>query len=170
MPESMAAISMAWTLGMETFVVAHELAHIYANHLDQANAKMLSIRPGGTVSAEFYQLSQQREFEADLLAWQWYQEVWRSIPGVRELNELPGRIAPLSFFTMLDLVEKNVRVPDAYSTHPPALARLINLTASFAKSADKEAVEAAVEELGIARASVKNSHREGFFSNQASAK
>ncbi|HEX9939945.1 MAG TPA: hypothetical protein VGB15_22615, partial [Longimicrobium sp.] len=105
-------------------VVGHELAHIVAGHLDDAPLRMRSVRDG-KVNAEFYQLSQRQEFEADMLGWEWYQQAWPHIPLLDEYGE-NSIWMPLFLFHLMALVERN-EAYDPYSDHPPAVERMARL-------------------------------------------
>jgi hypothetical protein len=112
----------------EMFVLAHELAHVYAGHLENSAIRsiahdqvdLLRKRP-----LECYQLSWQQEIEADRLGFFHFLKAWPQCElrfNKSELNPV-DIIAPFSFFELLQLVESNISIPDAYMTHPPAIQR-----------------------------------------------
>ena len=112
----------------EMFVLAHELAHIYAGHLESSairsvahdQAPLQEKRP-----LECYQLSWQQEFDADRLGFLHFLKAWPRCEIRPRMAQLvpPDIIAPFSFFELLHLFESNIASPDAYITHPPAIQR-----------------------------------------------
>ncbi len=123
LPYQMLATSLQITMAIETFALCHELAHIYAGHIEKSPAKSFSLIEKSEEDTNFYQMSQKQELEADSIAWEWY------LMTIKNNKFIQGIIptAALYFFTLLSLVEKNLGVPDKYTTHPPAVERLREL-------------------------------------------
>ena len=147
---------MQVTLAIETFAITHELAHIYADHLDKAPTKSFNMTSqkevAEEVSAEFYQMSREHEFEADKLAWEWYQMIYEKIPEISfGLDSVQACVIPLNFFVVVALVEKNLAIPDRFSTHPPALARLRSLIENLSDEGNREILESAKGILQLAQ-------------------
>jgi hypothetical protein len=149
LPEQAMLAATAYAVAMETFVFAHEFAHVIAGHLERGATRRAFI--GGTESAavDFFQLSHTQELEADRIAWTWYQSGWEELPIVSGLSSSLGRGAPLWFFVLLHLVEQNIQVQDQYSTHPPAIARLLPLVKSFQESGRQDDLALADDILAI---------------------
>jgi hypothetical protein len=120
----MFALAMMETLAVETFVIAHELAHVYAGHLEGSAVHEVEIGRQDRRSVQFYQLSRQQEYEADRLGWMWYQQALPDLAFAEDLLTF-APVAPLGVFVLLALVEKNFKNADAYSTHPSSMDRVL---------------------------------------------
>lgn len=137
------AVHMASCMAIEAFVLAHEYAHVQARHLDSAPAKNVRLGWKEDEKARFYQLRREQELEADQIAWDWYQKAWRAIPVIRDLPEEFAILAPLQFFPLIALIERNLHEVDPYSTHPPAVERLKSLALHLYSSRHMNAFGAA---------------------------
>jgi hypothetical protein len=151
-PQELLTLITAMSVAVETFVVAHEMAHVHAGHLANATTKSFNAISEKGLSMEFYQLSWKQEFEADDLGWRWYQATWKSISLLnilRSIDDIEPRTAPLMLFPIIALIEKNLSVADQFSTHPPAHERVKTLIDSFRKEGDERVREKAVEILEL---------------------
>jgi hypothetical protein len=131
------------SLAIETFVLAHELAHVHAGHLEGSAAPKKRTGFEKPVEADFYQLSHIQEYEADGIGWDWYQSSWKGVPVLQSFPGNIARVAPLYFFLLLALIETNTSIPDSYSTHPSSLKRLERLIRRFQEEGDIESLEKA---------------------------
>lgn len=120
-------------IGMERFILAHEIGHIYSGHLERAVIRDVKIRKDSDISTEFYEESWQDEFEADAIAWRWYQETLETFPEIESLHPSIALSGPLYLFALLHLIEKNLSFPYPYISHPPAKKRLECLINSISK-------------------------------------
>src|ERR1041385_1661010 len=137
-------------MALETFVIAHELAHIHAGHLDEHATERLSITEASDLKLEVYQRSWQNEYEADSLGWLWYQKGWPSISQLRDAPPEVVTAAPLFFFEYLALIEANVPdIQQRYSSHPSAPQRYLNLLRQIRKEGTHELFQFAVTEAEI---------------------
>ncbi|MFI1801129.1 hypothetical protein ACH427_27785 [Streptomyces sp. NPDC020379] len=134
-------------IGAEMFVLAHELAHVSAGHLDAAQVH--SVAPDGSApspdkeSLTCYELSWQQEYEADRLGFLHFLKAWPHAPMHPPGFPItpPEIISPLSLFELLHLVESNLGSPDAYGTHPPAWRRAIEIIRIINEQCDLAAPE-----------------------------
>jgi hypothetical protein len=110
----------------EMFVLAHEVSHILAGHLSARHVHTKALQEN-TEFAEFYQLSHSQEYEADYRGLQLYLEAWPRSPTLGAPLASIDVVTPLNFFAIQTLFEVNVRNPDAFLTHPPAIQRLVRL-------------------------------------------
>lgn len=121
-------IAMSRTMLCEQFIIAHEFAHIYLGHCDGKN-DLLNNDYKETYPAKNNQ--QQLEFDADVQAVKWLYILSKS-----EANNNPLQKSLMLFldvFTILNLIECNTKFPSSSSSHPSAIARLINIKNSFDK-------------------------------------
>jgi hypothetical protein len=123
------ATLMSRALSVYVFIIAHELAHISAGHLEKAPVR--SLTPPKGIPQDFYQLSQQMEYEADKIAWRWYKNACEHMPALQYQSKASESDSPLTFFFIASLLDKNLRVPDQYSTHPPAIKRMERLIRTY---------------------------------------
>lgn len=121
------ALSLLYAMAIESFILGHELGHVFAGHLNADKVKSLDVIVGSNdIKLDFYEKIIEQEFEADQISWMWYQNVYPNLQLKTVLQNI-GFIAPLHFFVLLNLVEKNLNISDKYSTHPPAIDRLKSL-------------------------------------------
>lgn len=134
MPSRRRNVGLSITLGVETFVLGHEIAHIYSGHLDSAPIKKVDLIDAGNVDASVCQLSWEKEYAADSLAWDWYQLARSSSP---HLTDAGGKIAPLHLFQYMCLIDRNIPSHrDRFSSHPPSALRLAALLRKVAAAND----------------------------------
>lgn len=138
----------AQIIGMETFVVAHEFAHIYANHMSNPKELSLCSVAGNELKIPFFEISQKNEFEADLIGYEWYINSLKNPKS--QLGKFPiTKIFPLFVFQMLHLVEINSKVDRTQSTHPPARERLSQLVNSISKTLNETELRVASNMLVV---------------------
>jgi len=132
---------------METFVLTHEIGHIYSGHLKKASIKKSTIF-NKDETIDVYQKSQAQEYEADLIALEFYNHIYKEHPTLSKLGDQALK-APLFFFSMAHLVEINLSSYDDYSTHPAAIDRLKTILANDLKSdpdsEDRKSAESFIE-------------------------
>ncbi len=141
------------TEAMERFVVAHELAHIYAGHMTTTRHMQQNPKQAKYLEdIEFFQKSQEQEYEADRLAFSWY---LKSLEGSETISVLDlfdddlAKVAPLYIFVLFHLIEKNMREEHhRYSTHPPAELRMKNLIDHFKNNFSEEELQKCSETMG----------------------
>jgi tetratricopeptide (TPR) repeat protein len=99
------------------FVVAHELSHILCGHFDEMEKYQLLKTPG---EINYYTLSQQQEFDADLAAIRIVKALYAG-----QVTEESMYMGATLFFEIVDaLAALGVgTTPHNYPTHPPAAAR-----------------------------------------------
>jgi tetratricopeptide (TPR) repeat protein len=125
--KSVEALTKATLMAMaaETFIVLHEFAHIVAGHL--AVSRPAIFAPAATsTDVEVLRRSRRDEFEADEIAWDWYVRHSGAHPLLQPLRRDLRELAPLHFFTMLALLERNTSI-SLPLTHPPAVERMRRL-------------------------------------------
>jgi hypothetical protein len=116
------------TIGMESFVCAHELAHIYYGHLHNDKTVHVTLSPKQDSHIEFYQKSKFQEYQADKLAWIWHQKyIRKEFLEAGENSKSSWLAAPFYLFVLFALLEKNLGISEKYSTHPSAELRMENL-------------------------------------------
>lgn len=118
-----AAYAQTGVYASEQFVVAHELAHLWAGHLGETLLHSALPESENDPVVEFYQRSREQEAEADHLAWDWYRCSLADDPVLAKFGD-DALVPPLYLFQMIALLEKNRDRPAAYATHPPAEQRL----------------------------------------------
>ena len=93
------------SIAKEQFVLAHELAHIFLNHFDEADKKTFK----------------EKEFEADIQALRW-------MANIVEHREIPIELSTcVEIFMLFHLIECNLGFPDKDATHPASIERLTNI-------------------------------------------
>jgi hypothetical protein len=122
-------------IAAELFVLAHEFAHVYAGHLDRSGSRSVALSGSRAESIDFFENSHEQEYEADTMGWQWFQQARGAVPLLRSFDDELMESGPLCFLLVLALIERNVAVPDQYSTHPPAVDRLRRLAPMMKLSA-----------------------------------
>lgn len=130
-------------LAVETFVLAHEIAHVVAGHLESATTKAAVPVAGTELSLDVLHQSWEQEFEADALGLLLYQAACGSIPALQGIREPARSVTPLLFFSLVALVETNLHREDGLSTHPPARDRLSNLLSVIEARMDGETLQLA---------------------------
>jgi len=121
-PEDYLLSSTLYTLAIETYIILHELAHIYLGHFEDAETRSFSMVAEDKSTEHTIHVVQHKhrqELEADIMAWRWYEQVRGKIQTVGDQHQA----TPIYFFALLNLVEKNLVVPDRFSSHPPAVMR-----------------------------------------------
>jgi len=116
------------TIMHEQFVLAHELAHIFLNHLEPLRPKDFIIHD--LLKNNYYSSDNvKKEFEADVQAVKWLNQLCRK----NNVNTLTFYVEALVIFHM---IECNTQFPKSNSTHPAAIIRLINISDSCKKYFD----------------------------------
>ena len=146
MPVKILGTSILHAVAAETFILAHEIGHIVAGHLEDAKVRAVQIPFGDRLELDFWQKSQQQEFQADAFAWGMYKQVYQELPLIEELGG-SGLLAPLTAFVLYTLVDKNHPTPDRYSKHPPAIDRLEQLLLNDDDINSKERIKRDAEDL-----------------------
>jgi hypothetical protein len=130
--------ALMMTLAVENFIIAHEIAHVYAGHLECGMIKKISTTHQDKTELNCYQLSWAQEFEADEYGWIWYQKSWKENDLLRDLPEEIGFSAPFYIFIIMSLIEKNLEISE--STHPPSVLRIKKMIAKFCKDPKKQKI------------------------------
>ena len=114
------------TVLCEQFIIAHEFAHIYLRHCKDASDKLFNEDYITTYPANSEE--QQKEFDADVLAVKWLIALSKLDSSTMSKEHV---LLWLEVFAILNLIESNLGFPQATSTHPSSIARLINIKDNF---------------------------------------
>lgn len=150
-PQALMASALSMTVAVETFVLAHEFAHIYAGHLDNSVTTKHALPSSKSVDVDFYQMSWEQEYEADALGWDWYRTAWRNNPITAHYEVPEAETIPLMLFEYIALIETNTEKHSPYTTHPPGTHRLATLVKRIHDHSDEQTLEQAI---GLARIAV----------------
>lgn len=124
-PRGFAEAGQLFELSIKAFVIAHEFAHICAGHLGSFDrVQGVWVAPSSTPRLDS---AVSQEFEADDLAWKWYQRAANRLPFLGGLSPEYRCIAPLYLFAVMHVVYSNVAGYRAIDTHPAPLDRLQRL-------------------------------------------
>lgn len=137
-PERMGGLLIAILENCLTFVVAHELAHIYLGHVGQRRFITLS-EQGEEIPLLSY--GQKEEILADKMAGRLLQQVVQE----QSKNELLETFAMASvdiFFTLLALIER--KFPPDPREHPPAFVRRAALRSQVGKGVSGQSLQFAI--------------------------
>lgn len=106
------------TIMHEQFILAHELAHVYLGHLN--DAKNISLLASDFELSNFYENTEsiKKEFEADIQAVKW-------ISRIKTANKCLSLYAEA--LVIFHYIECNTSFPGSKATHPASLLRLINI-------------------------------------------
>jgi Zn-dependent protease with chaperone function len=116
------------TAAHELFIIAHEFAHIYLNHLNTFSKRFLHKKSDIYVIA--YNHSQKQEFDADVQAVKWLVEMKNSLnESIKEnfpliINNVCNAIEVLMLF---QLIEVKLDIQTKESSHPSIILRLQNI-------------------------------------------
>ncbi len=156
--EDALVFSILAAAAIEVFALCHELGHFYLEHLENTSTKGINLTIGKqlkSTNAEFCQLSQVQEFQADIFGWLLYTEVRKKIELFKGSDD--DQTLCLYLFILLTIVEKNLDIIDEYSTHPPAMYRLANIIKFMSESNYDEKIVASATNLLKMAQSVPNS-------------
>jgi hypothetical protein len=116
------------SIQVEMFILAHEIIHVLSGHYLTAPTRAVAAdagNPGRT--ADFYQMSQEQEFDADWEGLRLYQSAWPHSRWSGGQMDVFDYISPLYIFVLQALVERNIPANSLYSTHPSAQDRIAGL-------------------------------------------
>lgn len=127
------------TIDLQIFIIAHELAHIFAGHMKETTNTSLKTLQNNDIEVNFFKKSQQQEFEADEIAMSWLISIHKTPKNEKIFFRQTSPINSLSIFNLLQLVETNLGVINKYSAHPSAITRIEKLLSLFwNRLSDKE--------------------------------
>ncbi|MFZ2539884.1 MAG: hypothetical protein WAX04_13460 [Oscillospiraceae bacterium] len=132
------------TLAQETFIVAHELAHICLGHLNSCLNEPLFFNREDLLVRKFNR-DQQMEFEADVLAVKWLSLLKQKQDDM--ITQTFGSFFisfALEVFMLFHIIEVNFGIPKDTSSHPPAVSRLnyiLNNCSTIMSEGDREFVK-----------------------------
>uniref|UniRef100_A9A7F0 Uncharacterized protein n=1 Tax=Methanococcus maripaludis (strain C6 / ATCC BAA-1332) TaxID=444158 RepID=A9A7F0_METM6 len=122
LPRHIKTSSSLLACAQEIFLLAHEYAHIYLNHLDTVS----SFNPvDGSINIKEYCFSKQREFEADLQAIRWIINFRNRISNTDKENILmitKNISLVVELFFLFYAIELNCNITS--ETHPKSKERL----------------------------------------------
>lgn len=139
----------AKALTHELFIIAHEFAHIYLDHLSSSYKKPMAVEDKVS-DIPVFNKAQKMEFAADVLATEWLVSLKEidQISSVLQMAQTSVAMA-IEVFMMIHLVELNLGVPDENSSHPSALYRMKHILkqcGSILTADENEFIEGMIQE------------------------
>jgi len=110
-----------WATAQEVFIVAHEFAHIYLNHLETSKSDRL-IWDGKKINVKEFTYDQQQEFEADLQAFRWIMNLKKQDLDNSLLAFIKNIGVSAEIFIFFHIIEENLK--EISTTHPASKDRL----------------------------------------------
>ena len=125
LPQDVKWRSVQIASAQEVFLMAHEFAHIYLNHLDLAKVTTLHLEESG-IDFDFFSFEQKLEFEADLLASKWIINFQNKNVDKDSLIYANIFSLRLEIFSLLYLIQENIvdNTETKNKSHPSADVRV----------------------------------------------
>lgn len=143
---------------LKLFIFAHEYAHIYLNHLEEVADRQIVVDPSiEPIEFKNYNISEIMEFDADALAYKWYQAFLQSDANlVKAANERNQHllILPLELLYVFNLFQAPkllLEKSSSVKTHPPTIERFTRLYNIIKKDLTPEEILRVEEMFGEAK-------------------